>query len=117
MCLYLHIFLGDSFTNEKSWDWSVMDSQQQQNPEENNTRQEQNVNNLFPTIGDLKSKPDNHGESASTNRKKLETPQWSTESQPSVESSDDVLQTSESDKSLMVSRSVRGIHECIRIKL
>lgn len=54
-------------------------------------------NNMFPTVGDLKSKID-------ANRKKLETPQWSTESQPSIESSDDVLQTSESDKSHMVSR-------------
>lgn len=38
-------------------------------------------------------------------RGKLETPQWSTESQISQESSDDVLQTSESDKSHMLSRN------------
>lgn len=38
-------------------------------------------------------------------RGKLETPQWSTESQMSQESSDDILHTSESDKSHMMSRS------------
>lgn len=38
-------------------------------------------------------------------RGKLETPQWSTESQVSQESSDDVLQTSESDKSHKMSRN------------
>lgn len=40
-----------------------------------------------------------------TKRGKLDTPQWSTESQVSQESSDDVLQTSESDKSHKISHN------------
>ncbi|KAL1505990.1 hypothetical protein ABEB36_005430 [Hypothenemus hampei] len=94
--------LGDSFVTDESWNWTLTDSStQQQNVLENNMRQEHNVNNLFPTIGDIKSnKTDNQ-----VSRKKIETPQWSTESQPSLESSDDVLHTSESDKSHLVSRS------------
>lgn len=40
-----------------------------------------------------------------TKRGKLDTPQWSTESQVSQESSDDVLQTSESDKSHKMSHN------------
>lgn len=40
-----------------------------------------------------------------SNRGKFDTPQWSTESQVSQESSDDILQTSESDKSHKMSQN------------
>ncbi|CAH1130815.1 unnamed protein product [Ceutorhynchus assimilis] len=100
--------IAESFANDESWNWSVDAQQQQRQSNENNAQQDQN---LFPTIGDLKAaiKPD-QAELLNTNRKKLDTPQWSTES---VESSDDVLQTSESDKSHMVSRSSTISHSPI----
>ncbi|XP_066150746.1 protein transport protein Sec16B isoform X3 [Euwallacea fornicatus] len=95
--------IGESFANDQSWDWSVMEQQQ---VEESGS----NVN-IFPTIGDLGMKGKFDG--TKSYRKKLDTPQWSTESQPSIESSDDVLHTSESDKSHIVSRSSTISHSPI----
>lgn len=97
-------FTADSFTaTDDSWNWPALDSGLQDNGKQPEP--------LFPTMGDLKSKP-----------KKLETPQWSTESQPSLESSDDVLPTSESDKSHLMSRCVKPclywdqlVHICVQV--
>ncbi|XP_048517146.1 protein transport protein Sec16B [Dendroctonus ponderosae] len=99
------MMIADSFTaTDESWNWTSLDSTQQKSVDDNCKQQAQP---LFPTIGDLKSKCE------VGNRKKLETPQWSTESQPSLESSDDVLQTSESDKSHLMSRSSTISHSPI----
>ncbi|XP_050306362.1 uncharacterized protein LOC126743361 isoform X3 [Anthonomus grandis grandis] len=105
--------IGESFSKDESWNWSVSDSHRQQNVlDTNSAAVPPPQNNLFPTIGDLKNaKSDNLGLS-NAHRKKLETPQWSTESQLSLESSDDV-RTSESDKSHMISRSSTISHSPI----
>ncbi|XP_030749352.1 protein transport protein Sec16B isoform X3 [Sitophilus oryzae] len=97
--------LADSFSNDESWNWSVSEIR---TPENNAHQQDQKPNDLFPTVGDLKKPPVSNTRPEAppqSNRSKLETPQWSTESQPSIESSDDVAHTSESDKSHLVSRS------------
>lgn len=73
-----------------------------------------NLKEMFPKMEDFTkqsikqpsnydlTKPSSH---QLTKRGKLDTPQWSTESQISQESSDDILQTSESDKSHKMSRN------------
>lgn len=70
---------------------------------------------MFPKIGDVSKQTvkqptsyelaNNPLSNQLIKRGKLETPQWSTESQISQESSDDILQTSESDKSHKMSRN------------
>lgn len=86
--------VSESFANDEAWNWSLDD--QASKPDS-----EVPIKNL-PQI-----------ERISANRNKLETPQWSMESQMSQESSDDLLQTSESDKSRMLSRSSTISHSPI----
>lgn len=81
---------------ESSWNWGVEDTQKNEPIEP--------VKN--PSIDRLTGK-----------RGKLNTPQWSVESQLSQESSDDILQTSESDKSRMLSRSSTISHSPISAHL
>lgn len=132
--------LAESFTADKTWDWSVSDdtgaaanSQQQSTSnfkEEGLTKGEQ----LFPKVGSKHTQSMTKADSyvdhlsrqqlevpqnqiarnvaldhltAMGKRSKIEnlTPQWSVESQMSQDSSDDLLHTSESDKSHVLSRS------------
>ncbi|XP_076251335.1 endoplasmic reticulum export factor secretory 16 isoform X3 [Rhynchophorus ferrugineus] len=106
--------LADSFANDESWNWGVSDSRQSDSNAQLQ-QPEQRMNDLFPKVGDIKKAPVQTAktEQSRANRSKLETPQWSTESQPSLESSDDIAHTSESDKSHLVSRSSTISHSPI----
>ncbi|XP_057668729.1 uncharacterized protein LOC130901379 isoform X3 [Diorhabda carinulata] len=100
-----------AFSNEEAWNWGVEDAK---NPVKNENPGD--VQDLFPKISKNSQKTDNdtaQDHSTTGKRGKLETPQWSTESQISQESSDDVLHTSESDKSHMMSRSSTISHSPI----
>ncbi|KAJ8981603.1 hypothetical protein NQ317_011882 [Molorchus minor] len=85
--------LGDAFSKDEAWSWGTDDAKQNIASNQNVPKNEvtDNTTDLFPKV--------------TGKRGKLDTPQWSTESQISQESSDDVLHTSESDKSHMMSRS------------
>lgn len=99
--------IEEKFTNDESWNWSVDEKQQQKSEE------------LFPKVAKIVKPNDNTDNNrldhltVSGKRGKLETPQWSVESQMSQESSDDILHTSESDKSHILSRSSTISHSPI----
>ncbi|XP_071051239.1 uncharacterized protein [Onthophagus taurus] len=103
--------ISDSFNTEESWNWNVEDSTSTSKNDESSASVSQASLDLFPKMGKLSDKHQKNYEDNEkvnpnvTKIKKLDhlTPQWSTESQMSQESSDDILQTSESDK--MLSRS------------
>ncbi|XP_044262205.1 protein transport protein Sec16A isoform X2 [Tribolium madens] len=80
--------IAESFAKDEAWNWNLDEAKPKPEPE--------------TSIDHMTGK-----------RNKLETPQWSVESQMSQESSDDVLQTSESDKSRMLSRSSTVSHSPI----
>ncbi|KAJ8927811.1 hypothetical protein NQ314_019693 [Rhamnusium bicolor] len=107
--------LGDAFVSDKTWNWGVEDAKANVNPVQNLPKKEETVESqedLFPkmeNISKLPMKTLNEPEfvkplpsqdllKVTGKRGKLDTPQWSTESQMSQESSDDILHTSESDK-------------------
>ncbi|XP_018571551.1 uncharacterized protein LOC108911173 isoform X2 [Anoplophora glabripennis] len=113
--------IGDAFAKDESWNWGVDDTKPIANPVQNIPIKEEptDVDTPFPKMEKNSNRPakvENDSESikpippqdllkVSGKRGKLETPQWSTESQMSQESSDDILHTSESDKSHIMSRS------------
>ncbi|XP_072391264.1 uncharacterized protein Sec16 isoform X2 [Diabrotica undecimpunctata] len=111
-----------SFGNLETWNWPT---QEVKNPV--NNEEPTDVPELFPKIGlvaKISPKSDTDTDisklhplqdhlTVTGKRSKLETPQWSTESQMSQESSDDILHTSESDKSHMMSRSSTISHSPI----
>lgn len=124
--------IADSFSNDTAWNWSVDDTsvagqvsyqQQVMNTGSENVQNEQSfssVENKIPQNAATKLEPlenvhaNQHMKNvvldhltATGKRSKIEnlTPQWSVESQMSQDSSDDILHTSESDKSHMLSRS------------
>lgn len=110
--------VGESFTDDKSWNWSVEDTNDNSNkiytdfqPSTSNNQNllgtEGQDKNLFPKmVKHEKHSPQNEQPEPPTRHTKTDhlTPQWSTESQMSQDSSD-LLHTSESDKSHMLSRS------------
>ncbi|CAG9858230.1 unnamed protein product [Phyllotreta striolata] len=114
--------LETTLTNE-TWNWGVEESKNPPAPKEEPIDYQQQ----FPKMGLMPkpaqksalevdaSKPNAVQDhlTVSGKRGKLETPQWSTESQMSQESSDDILHTSESDKSHMMSRSSTISHSPI----
>lgn len=125
--------IADSFTNDATWDWSVDDTnaaaQTNYQQVHNVNRGSENLQNeqMFSKVENkhlqnaiIKSEPQENVQASQSTRNtvldhltatgkrgKIEnlTPQWSVESQMSQDSSDDVLQTSESDKSHLLSRS------------
>lgn len=115
------IYVGDAFANDESWNWGVDDTKSPINTLQSVPKKEEtpDAEGLFPKMEKNSNRPvktENDAElmrtlppqdllKVSGKRGKLETPQWSTESQMSQESSDDILHTSESDKSHMMSRS------------
>lgn len=126
--------IANSFANDESWNWSVDDSNSTaslNNPKTDvlsNTPSQTSLNNpsseeAFPKVVRVVKKHmeddnsekhhkhellDNLPPSRLGKPRKIDhlTPQWSTESQMSQESSDDVLHTSESDKILSRSSTV-----------
>ncbi|XP_023012010.2 endoplasmic reticulum export factor secretory 16 isoform X2 [Leptinotarsa decemlineata] len=116
--------IGNSFANDETWNWGIEEAKPvnpvQTRPVGDNASE---IRDQFPKTSPL-VKTENNSDSLhldhvqdnsrlSAVRKKLDTPQWSTESQISQESSDDVVQTSESDKSHMMSRSSTISHSPI----
>ncbi|XP_049821203.1 protein transport protein Sec16A-like isoform X4 [Aethina tumida] len=108
--------IGESFGTDETWNWHVEDTKQTTNQVENVVQPD---NDLFPRVGSAanklvkaENKPDlpkvQDNLAVAGKRGKLDTPQWSVESQLSQESSDDVLHTSESDR--MMSRSSTVSH-------
>lgn len=126
--------IADSFTNDTTWDWSVDEtnataqaSYQQQVPNVNRGSETLQNEQVFPKVENkqlqnvmTKLEPHENVQASQSTRStvldhltatgkrgKIEslTPQWSVESQMSQDSSDDVLHTSESDKSHLLSRS------------
>lgn len=115
----------DSFANDESWNWSVDDSNSStsliQTKTENITSQDTSrsyqTEEAFPKMGKLAEKHNKtlteedvkYVESRNNYKKdKIEniTPQWSTESQMSQESSDDVLNNSDCEKILSRSSTI-----------
>ncbi|KAG5880667.1 hypothetical protein JTB14_037566 [Gonioctena quinquepunctata] len=115
--------IGNTFSNDGKWNWEedakpAQDSAQAR-PVGDNVPE---VQNQFPKVNQVKTENDTNSISLdsiqdqsklSVNRKKLDTPQWSTESQLSQESSDDIIHTSESDKSHIMSRSSTISHSTL----
>lgn len=110
----------DSFTNDKTWEWSVSDNNSVggDNKSEEENKQlfskvsENYVQNIKSEIQPEAAQPverssKQHLKMTHLNAIKNEnlTPQWSVESQMSQDSSDDIIHTSESDKSHKLSRS------------
>lgn len=112
-----------AFATDQSWNWGVEETKTTPPEKEEPT----DVQQLYPKLGSAsvpsqkpatdtdpsKLNPVQDHLTVSGKRGKLETPQWSTESQMSQESSDDILHTSESDKSHMMSRSSTISHSPI----
>jgi hypothetical protein len=94
--------VAESFANDKTWNWSLDEANAKPPPKPVKDENETDPAKVAPSLDRLTGK-----------RNKLETPQWSVESQMSQESSDDILQTSESDKSRMLSRSSTISHSPI----
>lgn len=114
--VFKSLFIGESFGTDETWNWHVEDTKQTTNQVENVVQPD---NDLFPRVGSAanklvkaENKPDlpkaQDNLAVAGKRGKLDTPQWSVESQLSQESSDDVLHTSESDR--MMSRSSTVSH-------
>ncbi|CAH1974224.1 unnamed protein product [Acanthoscelides obtectus] len=112
--------IDDAFANDESWNWGVEDSKPimpQAASHVPPTPTDSNVQELFPLVGQATTdsvKPENDCnvpskmpvmQDSMSKRGKLETPQWSTESQMSQESSDDVVHTSEKEIHMMMSHS------------
>lgn len=107
-----HSITDNTFGNDESWNWGLEETSI---ASQNVPLQETNsAHDLFSNLADpSKQSPKQASNYDVTKtlanplnkRGKLDTPQWSTESQISQESSDDILQTSESDKSHKVSRN------------
>ncbi|KAK9872597.1 hypothetical protein WA026_018729 [Henosepilachna vigintioctopunctata] len=111
--------LSSPINNDETWNWSVEEpSNQGKEPMLGNDNPYKNPADLFPKVGKAATARaggdvgnlDNIGNSlpslAAAKRNKLETPQLSMDSQMSQESSDDILQTSESDNHLASSSTV-----------
>lgn len=106
--LIFHLFSGESFASDEAWNWGMDDTKQSSSSVQSLSKDEPtDSQNVFPASGQepklpvnvnpLKYSPGQESSLLHGKRGKLDTPQWSTESQMSQESSD--LQTSESDKS------------------
>lgn len=109
--LLIIIITEDAFANDESWNWGL--DEVSNNSQTLSQKKMNNPQELFTKIGDnarqnpkqLSSYELKTSSNQFAQRGKLETPQWSTESQISQESSDDILQTSESDKSHKMSHN------------
>nr|CAI5859844.1 unnamed protein product [Callosobruchus analis] len=112
--------IDDAFANDESWNWGVEDSKPTINQAAGLTPATptgSNAQDLFPLVGQPRrdsAKPENDCnvpnkisvvQDSTSKRGKLETPQWSTESQMSQESSDDVVHTSEKEIHMMMSHN------------
>lgn len=104
--------IEDAFAIDESWNWGLEEASN--NTETVSPREMNSSQDLSLKLGDsarqnIKQLNSYNFSKTTTNqitkRGKLDTPQWSTESQVSQESSDDILQTSESDKSHKISRN------------
>nr|CAH7728124.1 unnamed protein product [Callosobruchus chinensis] len=110
----------DAFANDEAWNWGVEESKPAINQAAGlvpATPTSSNVQDLFPLVGHPRRdsvKPENDCnvpnkipvvQDNMSKRGKLETPQWSTESQMSQESSDDVVHTSEKEIHMMMSHN------------
>ncbi|KAL3278660.1 hypothetical protein HHI36_016197 [Cryptolaemus montrouzieri] len=110
--------LSSNLANDESWNWSVEEPGNQLKENIRDDIPAKDSMDLFPKMGKLATMgagdQGNADEiigslpppAATGRRNKLETPQWSMDSQLSQESSDDILQTSESDNHLVSSSTV-----------
>ncbi|KAJ8938477.1 hypothetical protein NQ318_004117 [Aromia moschata] len=93
--------VGDAFSNEESWNWGLEDTKSNADPIQNPPKKDEpDVNELFPKVGKNATRPvktENNPDSVKPLPQDL--------LKMSQESSDDILHTSESDKSHMMSRS------------
>lgn len=104
----------DSFSNDKTWDWSIGADN---NSIVSDNKTDEHNEQMFPKVGETymqNVKPESTPPLSKQNLKMPHlnaikndnlTPQWSVESQMSQDSSDDIVHTSESDKSHKLSRS------------
>lgn len=100
--------IEDEFGNDESWNWGLEDTTPQIVPQKDVSNLQDSLSKTDDFTKQNPKQPHNYdstkvSSNQLTKRGKLDTPQWSTESQISQESSDDILQTSESDKSHKVS--------------